>query len=100
AKTEMADIEYLARRSLSEVRSTVTDLQHPDLDEQLDQAHQALTAAGLHFNRPQRLPDLTLVQQQVLAGVIREADTSVIHHAQARTSTMSFQDVDTQTTPR
>ncbi|HIW45389.1 MAG TPA: hypothetical protein H9884_00580 [Candidatus Yaniella excrementigallinarum] len=97
AKTEMADIESLARRSLSEVRSTVTDLQHPDLAEQLDQAHQALTAAGLHFNRPQRLPHLTLVQQQVFAWVIREAVTNVIRHAQASTCTISFHDVDTQT---
>src|SRR5699024_3232592 len=97
AKTEMADIESLARRSLSEVRSTVTDLQHPDLAEQLDQAHQALTAAGLHFNRPQRLPHLTLVQQQVFAWVIREAVTNVIRHAPATTYTISINDVDTPT---
>src|SRR5699024_12193953 len=57
------DLESLARRSLSEVRATVTDLQHPDLAEQLDQAANALTAAELSFHRPEALPRLTLVAQ-------------------------------------
>lgn len=97
AKTELADIESLARRSLSEVRSTVTDLQHPDLAEQLDQAHDALSAAGVHFDCPERLPRMTLVQQQVFAWVIREAVTNIIRHAHASTCTISFHDVDPQT---
>ncbi|GAA4107456.1 sensor histidine kinase [Enteractinococcus coprophilus] len=89
AKAELADIESLARRSLSEVRSAVTDLQHPDLAEQLNQAEKALTAAGLTFNRPEALPRLTLVQQQVFAWVIREAVTNVIRHAQAAMCTIT-----------
>lgn len=90
AKSELADIEALARRSLSEVRATVTDLQHPDLTEQLDQAHQALTAAGVTFQRPATLPRLTLVQQQVFAWVIREAVTNVLRHAHATTCNISI----------
>ena len=90
AKIELADIESLARRSLSEVRATVTDLQHPDLAEQLDQAQNALTAAGLTFHRPEALPRLTLVQQQIFAWVIREAVTNVIRHANATTCTISI----------
>lgn len=97
AETELEDIESLARRSLSEVRSTVTDLQHPDLAEQLDQADNALTAAGLDFNRPQPPPRLTLVQQQIFAWVLREAVTNIIRHAQASSCTISFHDVDSQT---
>lgn len=90
AKTELADIEALARRSLSEVRSTVTDLQHPDLAEQLTQAETALTAAGITFDRPERLPKLTLVQQQVFAWVVREAVTNILHHAQATAATITI----------
>ncbi|MDN6679260.1 MAG: histidine kinase, partial [Yaniella sp.] len=90
AKTELADIETLARRSLSEVRATVTDLQHPDLAEQLDQAANALTAAELSFHRPEALPRLTLVQQQIFAWVIREAVTNVIRHAKSPTCTISI----------
>ncbi|GAA4478620.1 sensor histidine kinase [Enteractinococcus fodinae] len=90
AKTELADIEALARRSLSEVRATVTDLQHPDLTEQLDKAHHGLTAAGVTFQRPETLPRLTLVQQQVFAWVIREAVTNVLRHANATTCTISM----------
>ena len=90
AKTELADIETLARRSLSEVRATVTDLQHPDLAEQLDQAENALTAAELIFHRPGALPRLRLMQQQVFAWVIREAVTNVIRHANATTCTISI----------
>jgi len=90
AKTELADIEALARRSLSEVRTTVTDLQHPDLAEQLDQTHKALTAAGVTFHRPDALPRLTLVQQQVFAWVIREAVTNVLRHAHATSCVISI----------
>ena len=94
AKTELADIESLARSSLSEVRSAVTDLQHPDLAEQLDHSEQALTAAGITLDRPDTPPRLTLVQQQVFAWVIREAVTNVIRHAQAATCTITITECD------
>lgn len=85
AKAELAEVESVARSSLSEVRSAVTDLQHPDLAEQLDSAGQALAAAHIDFHRPEPLPRLTLVQQQVFAWVVREAVTNVIRHAGAST---------------
>ncbi|GAA2045313.1 hypothetical protein GCM10009720_27730 [Yaniella flava] len=90
AKTELADIENLARRSLSEVRATVTELQHPDLAEQLNQAKTALSAAGVSFDRPEQLPRLTLVQQQVFAWVVREAVTNIIRHAHATAATITI----------
>lgn len=88
AKTELADIESLARSSLSEVRAAVHDLQHPDLAEQLDNSATSLKAAGIAFTRPGALPRLTLVQQQVFAWVTREAVTNVIRHANATACTM------------
>jgi len=84
AKAELADIESVARSSLSEVRTAVTDLQHPDLAEQFGHSDKALAAAAITFQRPEALPRLTLVQQQVFAWVIREAVTNVIRHAQAK----------------
>lgn len=90
AAAELADIESLARSSLSEVRAAVTDLQNPDLIEQLDRCDNALTAAGVAFNRPEALPRLTLVQQQVFAWVLREAVTNVLRHAHATTCTITF----------
>lgn len=96
AKAELADIESLSRRSLSEVRSTVSDLQQPDLTEQLDQAQKVLSAAGLNVQRPERLPRLTLVQQQICAWVIREAVTNIVRHAQATTCTISVTEQDSQ----
>jgi len=84
AKAELADIESVARSSLSEVRAAVTDLQHPDLAEQFSHAAKALAAADITFQRPEALPRLTLVQQQVFAWVIREAVTNIIRHAQAK----------------
>lgn len=94
AETELAEIESLARSSLSEVRTAVTDLQHPDLTEQLANSKQALTAAGISLNRPEALPKLTLVQEQVLAWVIREAVTNVIRHAHASTCTITITQCD------
>ena len=83
AKAELTDIESVARSSLSEVRAAVTDLQHPDLAEQFDHSAKALAAAEIAFQRPEALPRLTLVQQQVFAWVIREAVTNVIRHSRA-----------------
>ena len=96
AKTELADIESLARSSLSEVRTAVTDLQHPDLAEQLAHCEQALTAAGITLDRPDALPRLTLVQEQVFAWVIRETVTNVIRHAHATTCTITITECDGQ----
>src|SRR5699024_504471 len=64
--------------------------QHPDLAEQLDQTHKALTAAGVTFHRPDAPPRLTLVQQQVFAWVIREAVTNVLRHAHATSCVFSI----------
>lgn len=89
AKTELAEIEMLARSSLTEVRSAVADLQHPDLVEQLEHSGAALRAAGIQVASPVGLPRLTLVQQQVFAWVIRESVTNVIRHAQATTCRIS-----------
>lgn len=96
AETELADIEALARRSLSEVRATVTDLQHPNLVDQLDQAKTAFTAAGITLHRPKTLPRLTLVQQQVFGWVLREAVTNVLRHAHATTCMVSLTEQENQ----
>src|SRR5699024_2255848 len=58
--------------------------------EHLDQTHKALTAAGVTFHRPDALPRLTLVQQQVFAWVIREAVTNVLRHAHATSRVISI----------
>lgn len=84
AEAELDEILALSRRSLSEVRATVTDLRQPDLTEQLDLSEQSLNAAEVRLHRPEELPQLTLVQQQVFAWVLREAITNVIRHAHAQ----------------
>lgn len=95
AQRELDDVLALARRSLSEVRATVTDLRQPDLLEQLDQAEQSLCAAGIELRRPERLPTLTLMQQQVVAWVLRETVTNVIRHSAAQRCTVSVLEADT-----
>lgn len=94
AKAELADIESVARSSLSEVRAAVTDLQHPDLAEQFNHSAKALAAADIAFQRPEALPRLTLVQQQIFAWVIREAVTNVIRHSEAAECTITITDDD------
>ncbi|MGO1181950.1 MAG: sensor histidine kinase [Micrococcaceae bacterium] len=90
ARAELEDILALSRRSLSEVRATVTDLRQPELAVQLDQAEASLRAAGVSVQRPNELPALTLVQQQVFAWVLREAVTNVIRHAGASQCVLRF----------
>lgn len=94
AERELDDVLALSRRSLSEVRATVTDLRQPDLLEQLDQAEQSLCAAGIELRRPEQLPALTLMQQQVVAWVLRETVTNVIRHSEAQRCTVCVVDGD------
>ncbi|NLG45267.1 sensor histidine kinase [Gordonia sp. (in: high G+C Gram-positive bacteria)] len=82
AKSEIAELNALARDALSEVRTTVGALRTPELPSVVAAATSALTAAGIDARLPDPAdgagPDATL-----FAWVLREAVTNVVRHSGA-----------------
>lgn len=84
AAGELAQVQTLARDALAEIRTTVTGLRATRIDEELERARDALTAAGMRADLPRR-PDVVEVSNRiVLAWALREAVTNVVRHSGAR----------------
>ncbi len=80
---EVADIESVARQSLTDVRATVSGFRRRSLSEELDNARSVLTAAGVEpVIRPPAAP-LPDVADCLLGWAVREGVTNVIRHARA-----------------
>jgi two-component system sensor histidine kinase DesK len=88
AGREIAELEAVARQSLSDVREAVAGYRQPDLAAELGAARQLLTAAGMTcqitapITAPQAL-GLPGDMDAVLAWTIREGITNVVRHARA-----------------
>ncbi|MEV6557922.1 sensor histidine kinase [Nocardia sp. NPDC051756] len=88
ARTELADIERLAREALAGVRDTVGGLREVSLRGELANARTALAAADIAADLPEdaQLPDTP--HSQLFGWVLREAITNVIRHSAARHCTV------------
>ena len=84
AAREMAELEAVARQSLSDVREAVAGYRQPDLVAELGAARQLLAAAGLscQISTPADL-SLPADVDTVLAWTVREGITNVVRHARA-----------------
>lgn len=84
AERELAELEAVARQSLSDVREAVAGYRQPDLAAELAAARQLLTAAGIAclINAP-RLTPLPGDVDAALAWTVREGITNVVKHAGA-----------------
>ena len=89
ARAEMAEVEAVARRSLTEVREAVTAYRRPTLDAELAAARGALAAAGVEarvdVTSGGALPDEV---DALLAWAVREGVTNVVRHSRARHCTI------------
>lgn len=86
AVTEIAAIEDLARRALEETREVVHGYRNIALGDELANAEQVLTAAGIRVERDDASA-LEGAHSEVLGLVVREATTNIIRHSHARTVT-------------
>lgn len=83
ARTEMEQVEQLARGALTDVRATVAGYRGVSIAGELAAARAALDAAGIEAELP-GATDAVPAQRRELAGwVIREGVTNVIRHAHA-----------------
>ncbi len=84
AGRELAELEAVARQSLSDVREAVAGYRQPDLAAELGAARQLLTAAGItvRIDVPSSL-SLPGEVDAALAWTVREGVTNVVRHAGA-----------------
>jgi two-component system sensor histidine kinase DesK len=90
AAREMAELETVARQSLSDVRAAVAGYRQPELAAELGAARQLLTAAGIacQITVPGAL-GLPGEVDAVTAWTIREGITNVVRHARATSAAIS-----------
>jgi two-component system sensor histidine kinase DesK len=84
AAREVAELESVARQSLSDVREAVAGFRQPDLAGELTAARQLLDAAGIASDISSA--DTAVLPQPVdsaLAWAIREGATNVVRHSKA-----------------
>ncbi|WP_099908133.1 sensor histidine kinase [Streptomyces sp. TLI_171] len=89
ARTQVADIEQVARQSLADVRSAVSGFRRPTLPVELAAARTALAASQIELDADPRLaedrPGLGAEESGVLAWALREAVTNVVRHGAGAT---------------
>jgi two-component system sensor histidine kinase DesK len=85
AAREIAELETVARRSLSEVRQAVTSYRQPSLAAELVSSRRMLASAGVECRL--RVPgaySLPPAVDGLLAWTVREGATNIVRHAAAR----------------
>lgn len=90
AAEEMREVERISRDATQEVRGAVAGYRNRSLEEELASARTALEAAGVAFEVQGSPPDLSPVEEGVLALALREAVTNVVRHAEARRCKVIF----------
>ncbi|MFI9505240.1 sensor histidine kinase [Nocardia sp. NPDC052566] len=86
ARTELADVERLAREALAGVRDTVGGLREVTLRGELANAASALAAADIAAELPD--PAELPADSELFGWVLREAITNVVRHSAARHCTV------------
>jgi two-component system sensor histidine kinase DesK len=84
AASEIAELESVARQSLSDVRAAVAGYRQPDLAGELVSARQLLDSAGIVSRIS--APDAAGLSQEAdaaLAWAVREGTTNVVRHSRA-----------------
>jgi len=85
AKTEIGDIETLARGALADVRATVAGFRGVNISGELAAARAALTAAGIAPDFPSSTDAVPPAHRELAGWVVREGVTNVVRHSSATT---------------
>lgn len=83
AAAEIADVQAVARRALSEVREAVAGYRRLRLEEELSRVRGGLEAAGIHCAFTATAGNLPPGVETALAWVVREGATNVLRHSAA-----------------
>jgi two-component system, NarL family, sensor histidine kinase DesK len=97
AAREIAELETVARRSLTEVRQAVTSYRQPSLAAELVSSRRMLASAGIDCRV--RVPgaySLPAAVDALLAWTVREGATNIVRHAAAKHAEIVVKLTDTQ----
>lgn len=83
AKTEIAEVEALARGALADVRATVAGFRGVNVSTELAAARSALAAAGIDAELPSSTDSVPPDVRELAGWVVREGVTNVVRHAHA-----------------
>jgi two-component system, NarL family, sensor histidine kinase DesK len=85
---QIAEVESLSRRSLSEMRAAVSNYRDVTLATELATGRELLRAAGIVPDLPRAVDVVDPEHAELFGWVVREALTNVIRHARATTCTV------------
>lgn len=91
ARTEIGEVEQIARKALSEVREAIRGYRSEGLAAEIDRARKILEAAGVTLECEARPPLFAPAEETVLSLIVREAVTNIVRHAQASHCRLDFQ---------
>lgn len=83
AKTEIGEVEALARAALADVRATVAGVRAVTLSGELAAARVALSAAAIAAELPGSTETVPAASRELAAWVVREGVTNVVRHSGA-----------------
>ncbi|HEU4947982.1 MAG TPA: sensor histidine kinase [Kribbella sp.] len=84
ARTEVGDVEHLARAALADVRAAVAGYRELSLAGELVSARAALQAADIGADLPNSVDEVPEEQRELFAWVVREGVTNVVRHSGAK----------------
>jgi two-component system sensor histidine kinase DesK len=91
ARTEMQDVERLAREALADVRATVSGIRDVRLSTELINARQVLEAAGIRADLPGIVDNVEGDLAPLFGWVLREGVTNVVRHSRADRVTVTVE---------
>jgi two-component system, NarL family, sensor histidine kinase DesK len=101
AAREIADLETVARRSLTEVRQAVTGYRQPSLAAELVSSRRMLASAGIDCRvRVPSAYSLPPAVDALLAWTVREGATNIVRHAAAKHTEILIEMTDTEASAR
>ena len=101
AAREVAELETVARRSLTEVRQAVTSYRQPTLAAELVSSRRMLASAGIDCRvRAPGAYSLPAAVDALLGWTVREGATNIVRHAAAKHAEISIKVTDTEASAR
>lgn len=91
ARTEISEVEHIARTALSEVREAIRGYRSEGLAAEIDRARAVLDTAGVTLDCGAKPPQFAPAEETVLSLIVREAVTNIVRHAQASRCRLDFQ---------
>ena len=93
ARIEIKDVQATARIALKEVREMVTKMRGTKLEDEIYRVEQILNAAGISFSVEGnlKLPNTSLIAENVVSMCIKEAVTNVVKHSNASSCTIAIE---------